>query len=93
MNTNLTQDDDSIEFKKAVKSPYKCPFRLMISDDYLFLSSLREAEDDHETFLVISELDENNQIVMSSNFVKVFLILTQNRESDTLSPKLTIQKW
>jgi hypothetical protein len=31
----------------------------MISNDDLFLSSLREAEDDHETFLVISELDEN----------------------------------
>lgn len=51
----------------------------MILNDDLFLSSLRETGDDNETFLVISELDERSQIVISSNFVKVKSIQTLNR--------------
>ncbi|CAK82870.1 unnamed protein product (macronuclear) [Paramecium tetraurelia] len=70
MNTNLTQDDDSIEFQKAVTSPYKCPQHLLIINDSLFLSSLREYEEPEETFLIVSEIQQDIQIVISSKFVK-----------------------
>ncbi|CAD8092361.1 unnamed protein product [Paramecium sonneborni] len=70
MNTNLTQDDDSIEFQKAVTSPYKCPQHLLIINDSLFLLSIREYEEPEETFLIVSEIQQDIQIVISSKFVK-----------------------
>ncbi|CAD8088622.1 unnamed protein product [Paramecium sonneborni] len=78
MNTNLTQDDDSIEFQKAVTSPYKCPQHLLIINDSQFLSSLRDQEEPEETFLIVSEIQQDIHIVISSKFIKRIRYTIQN---------------